>query len=141
MRTRPRWFNALAIVLLLWAIAGVASFAAHLAVGEKMAAEKGASDLAFFRALPAWFAWDYALATLAALAGAIALLVRSRWATALYVASLVGVVIQFGYVFLGTELLAQKGAAQTLPFPLFIALMAVVQIVVARMAERRGWTA
>ena len=136
---RPAWFVAVAIILLLWAVAGVASFGAHVFVGEKMAAEQGAWDLDYYRALPAWFAWDYALATLAALAGAIALLTRSRQALMLYVLSLIGVVIQFGYVFVGTDLLAHKGAAATVPFPMFIALMGCVQIVLARFAARRGW--
>lgn len=136
---RPAWFIAAAAILLLWALAGVASFAAHVFIGEEMAAKQGEWDLAYFRALPAWFAWDYALATLAALAGAVALLMRSRLAVLLYMLSLVGVVIQFGYVFVGTDLLAHKGAAATVPFPLFIALMGVVQIVLARLAARRGW--
>lgn len=136
---RPTWFIATAAILLLWALAGVASFAAHVFVGEEMAAKQGEWDLAYFGALPAWFAWDYALATLAALAGAVALLMRSRFAVPLYVLSLVGVVIQFGYVFADTDLLTHKGAAATLPFPLFIALMGVVQIVLARLAAQRGW--
>lgn len=140
MSARPGWFIAVAIILLLWAIAGVASFVGHVVVGERMAAEQGAWDLAYYRALPAWFVWDYAIATLAGLAGAIALLMRSRRAMVLYVISLVGVVIQFGYVFLGTDLMAHKGAAATLPFPAFIALMGVLQIAVARMAGSRGWT-
>lgn len=139
MSARPRWFVAVAVVLLLWAIAGVASFAGHAFAGEKMAAQQGAWDLAFYRALPSWFAWDYAIATLAALAGAIALLMRSRLAVVLYGVSLVAVVIQFGYVFLGTDLLAHKGAAATVPFPAFIAIMGVVQIAVAQLAARRGW--
>jgi hypothetical protein len=139
MSARPGWFISVAIVLLLWAIAGVASFAGHVFVGETMAAEQGAWDLAYYRALPAWFAWDYAIATLASLAGAMALLMRSRHAKVLYVVSLVGVVIKFGYVFLGTDLLAHKGAAVTLPFPAFIALMGAVQIAVAQMAARRSW--
>ena len=73
------------------------------------------------------------------MAGAIALLMRSRQAMRLYVLSLVGVVIQFGYVFVGTDLVAHKGAAATVPFPMFIALMACVQIVLARFAAKRGW--
>jgi hypothetical protein len=136
---RPVWFVVVAILLLLWAGAGVASFGAHVFVGEKMAAEQGAWDLDYYRALPAWFAWDYALATLAALAGAIALLMRSRQAVMLYVLSLVGVVIQFGYVFIGTDLLAHKGASATVPFPMLIALMGCAQIVLASFAARRGW--
>lgn len=141
MSKRPAGFVIAAIVLLLWAIAGVASFAAHVLAGEQLAAEQGAWDLAYYRALPAWFAWDYAVATLAGLAGAIALLMRSRHAVVLYVVSLVAVVVQFGYVFLATDLVAHKGAAATMPFPAFIALMGAVQIIVARTAARRGWIA
>lgn len=136
---RPTWFVAVTLVLILWALAGVASFAAHVFVGEKTAAEQGAWDLAYYRALPAWFAWDYAVATLAALAGAVALWARSRHAVMLYVVSLVGVVVQFGYVFLGTGLLAHKGWVATVPFPMVIAGIGCVQIGVARMAARRGW--
>lgn len=136
---RPRWFVVLTAVLLLWAVAGLASFVAHVLVGEQMAAQQGAWDLDYYRALPAWFAWDYGLATLAALAGALALWMRSRLASMLYVVSLIAVVIQFGYVFAATDLLAHKGAAATVPFPLFIALMGGVQIAVAQLAARRGW--
>jgi len=141
MPARPGWFITVAVVLLLWAIAGVAAFASHAFVGEKLAAAQGAWDLAYYRALPAWFAWDYAIATLAGLAGAIALLVRSRHAGVLYVVSLVGVLIQFGYVFLGTDLVAHKGVAATAPFPAIIVLMGAVQIAVAHVAAKRGWTA
>jgi hypothetical protein len=141
MSQRPTWFAALAVVLLLWALAGVASFAAHVMVGEKMAADQGTWDLAYHRSPPAWFVWDYGLATGAAAAGAVALLMRSRRAVMLYVVSLVAVVIQFGYVFLGTDLLTHKGAGATVPFPLFIAVMACVQIVLVRQAVKRGWVA
>lgn len=139
MSARPGWFISVAIILLLWAIAGVASFVGHAFVGEQMAAEQGAWDLAYYRALPAWFAWDYAIATLAGLAGAIALLMRSSHAVLLYVVSLVGVAIQFGYVFWSTDLVAHKGAAATVPFPAFIVLMGAVQIAAAQMAAKRGW--
>ena len=47
--------------------------------------------------------------------------------------------IQFGYVFVGTDLLAHKGAAATVPFPMFVMLMACVQIVLARFAAKRCW--
>jgi len=87
---RPIWFIAAAIILLLWALAGVVSFAAPVLVGEKMAAGQGAWDLGCPRALPAWFAWGYALATLAALAGSVALLMRSRHAAMLCMLFLAG---------------------------------------------------
>lgn len=141
MPRRPTWFIAVVALLGLWEIAGVASLAGHVLAGERMAAEQGAWDLAFFRALPAWFAWDYALATLSGLASVVALWWRSRHAVALALVSLAGIVVQFGHVFLATDLLAHKGAAATVPFPLFIAGMGVVLIAVARLAVRRGWAA
>jgi hypothetical protein len=139
MSKRPTWFIILAIILLLWALAGVGALAGHIFSGEAMAQQQGEWDLAFFRALPGWFVWDYALATVPALAGAIALLLRSKLALPLYILSLIGVVTQFGYVFLATDLIAHKGAAATVPFPAFIAVMALVQIGVANLAAKRGW--
>lgn len=139
MPTRPTWFTATVVLLLLWALAGVAACAGHVMAGEQMAAAQGEWDVAFFRALPGWFAWDYAVATGAGLAGAIALLCRSRLALVLYGISLAAVVIQFGYVFLATDLIAHKGAAATVPFPAFIAAMGGLQIAVACLALRRGW--
>lgn len=139
MSVRPRWVLAMSLVLLLWALAGVAAFLAHVFVGEQLAQAQGDWDLNFFRALPAWFAWDYGIATLASLAGAIALLMRSRLAGPMYMLSLAAVIVQFGYIFMATDLAAHKGVAATAPFPAFIALMGVLQIAVARLAARRGW--
>ncbi|MFG6467095.1 hypothetical protein [Roseateles sp. BYS87W] len=139
MSPRPTWFTATAGLLLLWALAGVAACAGHVLAGEQMAAAQSEWDANFFRALPAWFAWDYAVATGASLAGAVALLRRSRLALGLYAVSLAAVIVQFGYVFAATDLIAHKGAAATVPFPVFIAVMGGVQIAVARMALRRGW--
>lgn len=139
MPIRPTWFKVVAVLLLLWALMGVAACAGHVMAGEQLAQAQGEWDVAFFRALPAWFAWDYAVATGASLAGAIALLRGARLAVVLYVVSLVAVVVQFGYVFGATDLIAHKGAAATVPFPAFIAVMGAVQIAVARMAAHRGW--
>ena len=46
---------------------------------------------------------------------------------------------QFGYVFLGTGLLAHKGWAATVPSPMVSAVLGCVQVGLARMAVRRGW--
>lgn len=138
---RPLWFGAVATILLPWAVAGVAAFGAHVFVGEKMAAEQGAWDLDHHRALPTWLAWVYALAMLPALSAAIALLMRPRQAVMLHALSLIGMVVQFGHAFVGTNLLAHQGAAATVPFPVFIAPMGGVQTVLARLAAKRGGVA
>ncbi len=135
----PGWFWAAAALLVLWDIAGVAAFYAHIAVGETGLAAMSAYDRQAYLALPGWFNWSFAMATWPALFGSIALLLRSRFALPLYLVSLAGVVVQFGWVFGATDLIAVKGAAATVPFPLFIFVLALVQIWFARMATQRGW--
>jgi hypothetical protein len=47
----------------------------------------------------------------------------------------------FGYAFAATDLIAHKGLAQVLPFPLFIAAVGAFSIWFSRLATARGWLA
>lgn len=135
----PTWFWIVAAVLLLWGLAGCASVYAHIAIGPAMNPQATDWDRAYYAALPWWFVWDFVLAVGGGLLGSAALLARSKWARPLYLVSLIGVVIQFGYVFLGTDLLAHKTAMETVPFPAFIFAIALFQIWFSGLALRRGW--
>ncbi len=140
MNTKPAgWFWAVSALLVLWDAAGVFAFYAHVALGEAGLAAMSNYDRQAYLALPGWFNWAFAAATWPALIGSIALLLRSRFALPLYLVSMVGVIVQFGWVFGATDLIAVKGAAATVPFPLFIFVLAGVQIWFARMATQRGW--
>lgn len=135
----PSWFVAIAILLVLWGLAGCASFYFHVTYGADMDPKATDWDRAFFAALPGWLNIVYAVAVGGGLLGSIALLMRSKLATLLYILSLIAVIVQFGYVLGATDLIAHKGAAATVPFPLFIAVVAVFQVWFAKRAERRGW--
>ena len=132
----PVWFTVAAVVLVLWGLAGCGSFYAQ----QLSSTPPGdAWDRAFMARQPIWLTWVYAVAVGAGLGGSIALLAKSALARPLYIVSLIAVVIQFGYIFAATELLAHKGAAATVPFPLFIFAVAAVQLWLAGFARRKGW--
>lgn len=135
----PSWFVVVAAVLVLWGLMGCASLYLHIVYGPDMDPNATDWDRAFFAALPAWFNIVYVVAVGGGLLGSIALLIRSKQAVLLYILSMIAVIVQFGYIFAGTDLIAHKGAATTVPFPLFIAVVAVFQIWFAKRAERRGW--
>lgn len=141
MTKRPGWFVILVVVLILWGLAGCASLWAHVAYGPRLDPQATDWDYAYYAALPTWFVWDYAVAVGAGLLGSVALAMRSRWAAAMYLVSLIAVLVQFGYVFFATDILAHKGAAATVPFPAFIVAMALFQLWLAGAAKRRGWIA
>ena len=88
--------------------------------------------------LPLWYRLDYAIATGTMLLGAVALLLRSRHAVALLTVSLVAVMIQFGWMFAMTDIIAVKGP-YVLYFPLLILAFGALALHLAHLARRRGW--
>jgi hypothetical protein len=136
MTKPPTWFWIVAGLLILWGLAGCASFWMHLNFDPGTAT---AEDRQIYAQLPGWLNAVYAVSVGGGLLGSIALLARSRWAVPLYLASLVAVIVQFGWTFAMTDLLALKGAAATVPFPLFIGAAAVFQVWLSTRARRRGW--
>ncbi len=135
----PVWCWVAVGLLLLWEAAGVFAFYAHVSIDAAALAAMTDYDRKAYLALPSWFNWVFALAVWPALLGSIAMLLRSRFARPLFLVSLGGVIVQFGWVFGGTDLIAVKGALATVPFPFVIFLLAVVQVWLAGIAIKRGW--
>jgi hypothetical protein len=134
----PVWFKIVAIILLLWGLAGCASLYGHFVIGPDMDPNATDYDRALYAALPVWVNIAYVVAVLAGLLGSIGLLVRAKWAGTLYLLSLIAVIAQFGYMFLATDIIAVKGVWTTY-FPAFIFAVALFQVWFAALANRRGW--
>ncbi|WP_447725041.1 hypothetical protein [Sphingomonas koreensis] len=134
----PAWLYIVGGILLLWGLAGCWAFYMHVTKGAAMNPDATDWDRAYFAALPGWFTIDFAVAVGAGVLGSIALLLRSKWAVTLYWLSLIAVVIQFGYVFLATDMISVKGVTATL-FPAFIFVMALFEVWVSGVAKKRGW--
>lgn len=135
----PAWFRVVALLLLVWGLIGCYVCLQQFRLGADAMGDATAYDRALFASLPGWYNPVFAVATATGLLGALALLTRSRLAAPMFAASLVAVVVQFGYLFLATDLIAAKGAATTVPFPLVIASIAAAGAWLSRRAIRRGW--
>ncbi|HEU0044368.1 hypothetical protein [Sphingomonas sp.] len=136
--TPPVWFWVVAALLLLWGLAGIASFWMHLTYNPDDPAN-AAYDRQLYRSLPGWLNWVYAVAVGGGLLGAAALLMRHRAAVPLTIASLIAIVIQFGWTLGMTDLIAAKGFATAAGFPIFIFAMGLLGAWTARTARARGW--
>lgn len=135
----PPWFATVAMLLAVWGAIGCYMCFTQVRLGAEAMGPASDYDRALHAALPAWYNYVYALAVVTTLVGALALLRRSAAARVLFIVSLIAVVVQFGYLFAATDLIAQKGAATVLPFPIVILAVAVVAVRFAGMARRRGW--
>lgn len=137
----PLWFWAIGVVLLLWGLIGCFAAYTQITTGPEAWGDPANAEYnrQLYASLPAWFNWVYALAVGSAAVGALALALRRAVARPIFILSAIAVVIQFGYSFLATDLIAHKGVAMTVPFPLFILAVAVFSVWFAGLSQRRGW--
>lgn len=134
----PTWFIVVAAILLLWGLMGCASLYMHFAYGADFDPNATDWDRAYYASLPMWLNAVYVIAVGAGILGAIALLAKSKWAVPVSAISLVAVVIQFGWIFLATDIIAVKGVWTTY-FPAAIFVIQAFQLWFANRAKGRGW--
>jgi hypothetical protein len=94
MTKPPFWFKLLAVVALLWNIAGLLAVAADMSQSPADIATLPLDQQALYVGRPMWSVAASAVAVLGGTIGSIGLLLRKGWAQALFWLSLLGVVFQ-----------------------------------------------
>lgn len=138
MNTPPGWFKVVAIVALLWNLLGCLAFAADLSMSPEDIAKLPAPQQALYAARPAWAVAATGLAVIGGALGCIGLLLRRRWATPLFVLSLIGILAQdFGlFVLAGGAGLAGPAAMVMRAIVLVVSIWLVL---FSRKSAARGW--
>ncbi|GAY22037.1 hypothetical protein SFOMI_2591 [Sphingobium fuliginis] len=124
--TAPRSFRAIGILLLLWNLTGVAAFIMQYGADLGQLAKTDPYSARIFASMPGWAWTAYAVAVGAGTLGALLLLLRKAAAAPLFLLSILAVVVQFGYSFIHTDLLAVKGPTAAI-FPAIILIIALFQ--------------
>ncbi|ODP36998.1 hypothetical protein [Sphingomonas turrisvirgatae] len=133
----PAWFKVAATVLILWGLMGLASLFPHFAYDPSIDPDATAWDREFMPA-PLWLNIVYVGAVVTGVLASVGLLMRRRWAVTLSVLSLLLLIVQFGYIFLFTGIVAGKGL-WTAYFPAAIVVIQLFQLWLARKARASGW--
>ena len=139
LRVVPLWFRVVAVLLLLWAMIGCFACFQQFRLGPEAMGPATDYDRKIYAALPIWYNAIYAVAVGTGALGALALLSRSTLARPLYAISLIAVVIQFGWLFATTDIVAVKGVGTVVPLPLIIVAVTAFALWLAGLAHRRGW--
>jgi len=135
----PAGYWIISLLALLWMLFGVFAWWADLRMDEAALAQFSEAQQQLFRDRPQWIFILYAVAIFSGLLGALGLLLRKRWAVAVFWLSLLAIVVQFGYVLFGMDAIGRLGVAEAVPFPLLIATIGVFLLWFASRAKRRGW--
>ncbi|WP_336964134.1 sugar transporter [Sphingobium aquiterrae] len=137
MVTPPRSFYAIGIAAFLWNMMGDVAYLMQVTMDLGALAKTDPYTARTFASMPAW-AWSaYAIAVWGATLATVLMLLRRAIAVPLYALSLLAIIVQFSYSFLGTDLLAMKGWAAAL-FPALILVLGIAQFLYARAMVVKG---
>jgi len=105
------------VLALLWNAMGVWDYLATQTRYEPYMSQYSEVQLAYFYGFPAWVVAVWAISVFSGFLGAIALLLRRKWAVWLFALSLAGLVINSIYTFVlseGADVMGTVGAVMTL---------------------------
>jgi hypothetical protein len=130
----PVWFTVGAVLLILWGFMGCASLYMHFVMGPGDGPGTTDYDRQLYASLPTWYGVVYIVAVLSGLAGAILLLTRRSAAVILSAVSVVAVIVQFGWLFMATDIISVRGMWITY-FPVFVIAVQLFQLWFANIAK------
>ena len=135
----PVWFWVIAIIAVLWNLVGVMSFVGMTTTTPEKITEMPAAEQALYNNTPVWSTIAFAIAVFGGLIGSLLLTLRKNLAMPFFIASMAGIIIQFGYWFLMTNAVEVYGA-QTYTMPAMVTIIAAFLIWFSRLSNAKGWT-
>jgi hypothetical protein len=134
----PIWFWIVAGLAVAWNAIGVLAFSADASMTASQIAQLPPEEQEMMISRPSWVRIVYAVAVFGGLLGAAALLIRRSYAIWLFAASLGAIVIQFGYLLFGMNVVDKLGPMAAI-FPSVVVMLGVAELWFATFAKGKGW--
>jgi hypothetical protein len=138
---RPAWFWIVAMLALLWNLFGVAMFYMQYSMTPEQLAQMPEAQRTVQQALPGWLYAVNGVAVALGTVGSLLLLLGKRLALPMLWLSLIAVVVMFAYCLFPGRMIELLGAAQALPMPIVVTVVAALLVWFARTSIARGWIA
>jgi hypothetical protein len=138
MNQPPKWFKVVAILALLWNLLGCAAYLMDAMMTSEDVAKLTPAQQQIYSTRPSWAVSATAVAVWLGALGSLALILRRRWATILLVLSLLGVIVQNYWLFIGSDAGRLSGAGVAV-MQSIVMIVSIALVVLSLRASRRGW--
>jgi hypothetical protein len=138
MNQPPKWFRVVAILALLWNLLGCAAYLMDAMMTPEDVAKLSPAQQEMYATRPSWAISATAVAVWLGALGSLALILRKRWATVLLLLSLIGVLVQDYWLFLGSNAAAAAGSAAAI-MQAVVLIVSIALVVLSQRAAKRGW--
>lgn len=133
------WFWVIGILALIWNLLGVFVYLGQAYMTDEMLSALPVEQQTLYAERPAWVTAAFATAVFAGAFGCIALLIRKKWATSLFILSLLGVLAQQTHSFFLSNTMEVMGGASAMGMPIMVVVVAIFLVWYARRATAKGW--
>jgi surface polysaccharide O-acyltransferase-like enzyme len=137
--TAPKWVLIAGIALILWNLGGSSMFVMDMMRTPEAVATLPPDQQALWAQMPGWAWAAYGVGTFGGLLAAIGIVVRKKWAAHLALLSVLAIIVNFFPTFFMSEGVdVWQPKFYVLPVVIFV--IALLQLWLARTANRRGWS-
>ena len=133
----PIWFWIVSVLALLWNLLGVMAFVGQMAMTPDMLAQLPEAERIAIETRPVWATVAFGIAVFGGAVGSALLLLRSRMAKLLLIASLLGVIVQMAQA-LSASSLSDFGPGGMVMTVMIIGICALL-VWLSVVAQRKGW--
>lgn len=138
MSKSPLWFKVVAVLAILWNLIGCLAFASDIRLTPDDVAKLPDAQQALYNARPSWAVASTAVAVVGGALGSVALIFGKKLALPLFIASLIGLLIQDYGMFVSVDGAALADSTAVVLQSL-VMVIAVGLIFLSRKGISRGW--
>lgn len=134
----PSWFKVAAIVALVWNLLGVMAFVGHMMMTPEMVAELPQAEQDLYASVPLWATIAFTVAVFAGALGSVALIMKKPICYSLFIASLVGVLVQMFHSFFISNSYEVYGPGGTI-MPIIVIVIALLLVGFSAKGKQNNW--
>lgn len=131
-------FWGIAIFALIWNAMGVMAYLSQQYMTDEVKALLPEAERELYNNVPAWATAAFAIAVFGGLLGSLALLIRKKWATILFLVSFIGIVVQMIHNFFMSNTMEVYGPGSVI-MPLMVLVIGIFLIYYSKKANENGW--
>ena len=134
----PKWFWVITILATLWYLLDMSSFIMRVFMLDDMLSSMSENQQQLYQGMPSWVHAVFALEVFGGTLGCLGLWIKKKWALLLFAISLLGVIGQTAYIWLGSVAINMMGSAAII-MPMIAILISIIMIAFAKMGITRAW--
>ncbi len=134
----PIWFWIVAVIALLWNLAGLSQFFMDVSMTSEQLSTLTLEEQELYKQRPLWALIGFAIATLGGTLGAIFLLLKKSWCHPLFLISLIGLILQNVWSFFMSDAMEVYGSMAAIMSSVVI-IFALFLLWFAKFSIKKGW--